>query len=117
MPKHKKTKLHNKAAHEHVNLRDSLCDGRTEAFKSCFRCQDGEETYYYDVVSLYPSVNALDKYPVGFEHFLNPTIEELLDASFVGVVKCDVIPPKTYLLPVLPETKDGKLYEWNLVFC
>ena len=65
MPKHKKTKLDNKAAHEHVNIRDSLCDGRTEAFKSCFRCQDGEETYHYDVVSLYPSVNALDKHPVG----------------------------------------------------
>ena len=66
MPKHKKTKLDNKAANEHINLRDSLFGGRTEAFKSYFKYQDGEEIYYYDVVSLYPSVNALDKYPVSF---------------------------------------------------
>ena len=96
MPKHKKTKLDNKAANEHINLRDSLFGGRTEAFKSYFKYQDGEEIYYYDVVSLYPSVNALDKSPVGFKQFYNPNIEEIFHESFIGVVKCDVIPPKRY---------------------
>jgi hypothetical protein len=46
---------------------------------------------------LYPSVNALDKYPIGFKQFFNPTIAEILDESCIGVVKCDVIPPKKYL--------------------
>jgi hypothetical protein len=58
---------------------------------------------------LYPSVNALDTYPIGFKQFYNPTIEEILDESFIGIVKCDVIPPKNLFVPVLPESKDGKL--------
>jgi hypothetical protein len=29
--------------------------------------------------------------------------------SFIGIVKCDVIPPKNLYTPVVPETKDGNL--------
>ena len=58
---------------------------------------------------MYPAADALDKYPVGFKQFYNPTIEELLDESLIGVVKCDVIPPKKLYVPVLHESKDGKL--------
>ena len=67
---------------------------------------DGEEIHYYDVVSLYPSVNVLDSYPVGFKQFYNPAIEEILDETFIGAVKCDVIPPKTIHGSVLPESTD-----------
>ena len=89
----KKENLERQAANEHINIRDSLFGGRTEAFKSYYKCDENEKGFYYDVVSLYPSVNALDKYPIGFKQFYDPTIEEILDESFIGVVKCDVIPP------------------------
>ena len=70
---------------------------------------DGEN-YYYDVVSLYPSVTALDKYPVGFKQFYNPTIEESLDESCIGVVKCDVIPPNTYMFLYYLKAKTETYY-------
>ena len=72
--------------------------------------------HYYDVVSLYPSGNALDKYSVSFKQFYNPTIEENLDEQFIGVVKCDVELPNNLYVPVLPESKDGKLlFNLNLM--
>jgi hypothetical protein len=105
----KKKKLERQAATEHINIRDALFGGRTEAFKSYYKCDENEQGLYYDVVSLYPTVNALDKYPIGFKQFYNPTIGEILDESFIGIVKCDVIPPKKIFVPVVPESKDGKL--------
>ncbi len=38
-------------------------------FKSYVKCVDDEHIYDYDVVSVYPSVNALDNYPVGLKQF------------------------------------------------
>ena len=102
-------KIELQAATEHIKIRDCLFGGRTEAFKSYYKCDENEKGFYYDVVSLYPSVNALDKYPIGFKQFYDPTIEEILDESFIGVVKCDVIPPKNLYVPVLPESQDGNL--------
>ena len=32
-----------------------------------------------------------------------------MDGSFIGVVKCDVTPPNNLYIPLLPETKNGKL--------
>jgi hypothetical protein len=51
---------------QHINIRDALFGGRTEAFKTYLKCERGQKIYYFDVVSLYPTVNALDVYPVGF---------------------------------------------------
>ena len=65
--------------------------------------------FYYDVVSLYPSVNALNKYPVGFREFDTPTIEEIINGELFGSVKCTVTPPTNLYVPVLPENKDNKL--------
>ena len=109
MTKLEKKELENKAELEHIELRDALFGGRTEAFKSYYKCNGNEQIFDYDIVSLYPSVNALDKYPVGFKQFYNPTIKEILDESFIGVVKCDVTPPTNLYIPVLPENSKGKL--------
>ena len=54
------------AENEHINIRDALFGGRTEGFKRYHKCEKNHKIFYYDVVSLYPSVNALDKYPIGF---------------------------------------------------
>ena len=64
----------------------------------------------YDVCIEYPTVNALDDYAIGFKQFYKPTVDEIMDDSFIGVVKCDVIPPTDLYIPVLPErvkTSDG----------
>ena len=94
---------------KHLNIRDALFGGRTEAFKSYVKCQDDEEIYYYDVVSLYPTVNALDKYPVGYKNHYMPTLDEISNGSFIGVVKCTVTPPTDLYIPVLPQSAESKL--------
>ena len=109
MSQEERIKIEYQAATNHINIRDCLFGGRTEGFKSYYKCDENEKGFYYDVVSLYPTVNALDRYPIGFKQFYKPTVEEILDDSFIGVVKCDVIPPKNLYVPVLPESKDGKL--------
>ena len=58
---------------------------------------------------LYPSVNALNKYPVGFKESYTPTIEQIINGDFFGIVKCTVTPPTNLYVPVLPENKDNKL--------
>ena len=74
-----RTKLERQAANEHINIRDSFCGRETEAFKSYYKCDENGKGLYHDVVSLYPTVNALYKCPIGFKQFYNPTIEQMLD--------------------------------------
>ena len=40
--------------------RHALSGGRREAFKSYVKCNEHQTIFYLDVVSLYPTVNALD---------------------------------------------------------
>jgi len=61
-----KTELEHNAKEQNINLRDALFGGRTEGFKSYHKCGKGQKIFYFDVVSLYPTVNALDYYAVGF---------------------------------------------------
>ena len=56
---------------------------------------------------MYPSVNALDDYAVGFKKYYKPNVDEIMDDSFIGIVKCEVVPPKNLYLPVLPERLKG----------
>ena len=56
----------NKAKKQKNKTRDSLYGCRTECFKVYVKCTDKQKIFYFDVVSLYPTVNALDDYAVGF---------------------------------------------------
>ena len=94
---------------QHLHTRDALMGGRTEAFKSYLKCNEDEKIRYVDYVSLYPTVNALDDYAVGFPKYGNITPDDILNDSFIGLVKCDVKPPKDLYIPVLPDNSDGKL--------
>ena len=58
---------------------------------------------------MYPSVNALDDYAVGFSKYVNITSDDILKDKFFGVVKCDVIPPEKLYIPILPDNEDCKL--------
>ena len=64
--------------------------GRTECFKRY-------------VVSLYPTVSALDDYAVGFRRYVDVTVTDTLNDNFIGLIKCDVIPPDNLYIPVLPD--------------
>jgi len=64
--------------------------------------------YYYDIVSLYPSVNFHSSYPIGHPsaiHVENKPVEwrSPNDYSWKGLLKVFVVPPReTLLIPVLP---------------
>eukprot|EP00971_Amphidinium_carterae_P348504 6490527-Amphidinium_carterae.2 len=97
------------ARHQNIITRNGLCGGRTEGFKSYLKCCKRQKIFYVDVCSLYPSVNALDDYAVGFKKYVNITVDDILSDKFIGLVKCDVIPPKDLYIPVLPDNSNGKL--------
>ena len=105
------------AREQKINIRDALFGGRTESFKSFVKCNENQEIYYYDVVSLYTTVNALDKYAVGFKrpvHILNQSdfnklVYRIRNGSFCGVVKVDITPAKNVYVLVMPDNSNGTL--------
>ena len=91
--------------------------GRTEAFKSYEKCNDNQHIFYIDVVSPYPTVNALGDYAVGFNKYIDTTSDDILNGKFIGLVKCDITPPTNLYVPVLPDNTNGKLlFHLNPVF-
>ena len=104
-----KAEIEDKAQKQNIRTRDALCGGRTEAFKSYVKCNKHQKIFYLDVCSLYPTVNALDDYAVGFKKYVDITAEDILSDNFIGLVKCDIEPPKNLYVPVLPDNSNGKL--------
>ena len=104
-----KKELEEEARQANVKPRDALFGGRTEGFKSYVKCNKHQKIFYLDVCSLYPTVNALDDYAVGFRQYANVTVDDIKSNKFIGLVKCDVVPPKDLYVPVLPDNSDGKL--------
>ncbi len=105
-----KLEIEEMAKNQNIKTRDALHGGRTEAFKTYSICStSNQQIYYFDVVSLYPTVNALDDYAVGFKKYVNITVDDIKKNNFIGLVKCDVQPPEDLYIPVLPEINDGKL--------
>ena len=104
--------LEQQAKDQSLTIRDALFGGRTEAFKTYHKCNDDEKVFYYDVVSLHPSVNALDEYAVGFRKYVKMTLDDLdnvRSGKFVGIMKVDITPPKDLYAPVLPDNSNVKL--------
>jgi len=104
-----KIELEEQARNQYINVRDALFGGRTEGFKSYHKCNEDEKIFYHDVVSLYPTVNALDTYAVRFSKYVNITSDDILSGKFFGIAKVDIEPPKNLYVPVLPDNSQGKL--------
>ncbi len=108
-----KNDLENKAKQQTITIRDALFGGRTEGFKSYHKCKKSHRIFYFDVVSLYPTVNALDFYAVGFSKYVTTTVDDIRSGKFFGLAKVDIEPPKQLYVPVLPDNKykgnEGKL--------
>jgi hypothetical protein len=95
--------IEQQASDEPIQIRDALFGGRTECVNTYVKCTQGQKIFHFDITSEYPTVNALDDYPVDFKQVYKPTIEEIMDDSFIGIVKCSVVPPKDLYIPVLPD--------------
>jgi len=104
-----KKDIEDHAKNQNINIREALFGGRTEAFKSYFKCNENQQILYYDVCSLYPTVNALDDYAIGYKRYVTITADDIASGEFFGVAKVDVIPPKDLYIPVLPDNSEGKL--------
>ena len=55
-----------------------LCLGGELKLLNHIKCNSYQKLFYYDVVSLYPTVNALDPYAVGFKKYVNITVNMLI---------------------------------------
>ena len=97
------------AREQNINVRDALFGGRTEAFKSWVKCNENQKIFYDDVTSLYPTVNALDDYAVGFKQYVNITVDDIRTGKFFGVAKVNISPPKDLYVPVIPDNTKNKL--------
>ena len=58
---------------------------------------------------MYPTVNALDDYAIGFKKYVKIEPEDILSGKFFGIAKVDITPPKDLYIPVLPDNSKGKL--------
>lgn len=78
-------------------------------FKCIRNVVRAKPTFHVDVVSLYPTVNALDEYAVGYRRDINATVEDILQDRFVGLVRFEAIPNKNLKIHVLPDNANGTL--------
>ena len=95
-----------------IKIRDSLYGGRTSPATLYKDCYNGGRIHYVDFVSLYPSVQFYNEFPVG-----DPTVDvveernrEFLEKEMkkdkcdrrCGFIKCKIVPPYCSYFPVLP---------------
>uniref|UniRef100_A0A1I8J3Y8 DNA-directed DNA polymerase n=1 Tax=Macrostomum lignano TaxID=282301 RepID=A0A1I8J3Y8_9PLAT len=94
-----------------IRLEEALFSGRTEAFVPHAEATETVELRYRDVVSLYPTVNKFDKYPVG--HPVHHPEPHLLDeqqlAWYFGIAEVSILPPTNLHIPLLPAKISKKL--------
>ena len=105
----KKEGLEKDAKQQTINVRHALFGSRTEAFATYCRTTGSQQMHYRDVVSLYPTVNAMGDYAVDYADYVKTTPEEIASGEFFGMVKLDMIPPTDLRIPVLPDNSKGKL--------
>ena len=68
--------------------------------KLTYDFKEGEKGRYVDFVSLYPTVQFYNEYPVGHpEKIFSP---KRYDPEWFGLVKCKIFPPRHLYHPVLP---------------
>lgn len=93
-----------------LDPRDSFFGGRTECFKTFYKCKPGEEIRYYDVCSLYPYVNKFCKNVVGVPKVVvGPACNDIDLATVDGLIKLRVYPPTRLYHPILPLRLHNKL--------
>ena len=86
---------------EPLNPRDAFFGGRTNITKLTYDFKENESGGYVDFVSLYPTVQFFEKYPIGHPTKIIDPIK--YDNDWFGFIKCKVNPPRGLYHPVLPQ--------------
>ena len=93
-----------------LNPRDALYGGRTEVFstyKKITNTLSCSRMNYFDIMSLYPSVNLFDDYPINHEtRYYN---QKKWKTDWFGLAKISILPPRKLYHPVLPMKINNKL--------
>ena len=102
-----------------IKIRDSLYGGRTSPAVLYKDCYAGGRIHYVDFVSLYPSIQYFNEFPVGQpiidvveernKAFLEKEMKKNKSDRICGFIKCKIIPPACLYFPVLPVRIDNKL--------
>ena len=100
---------------ENCTPRDCLFGGRTENTCLYYQAKEGEKIMYFDVTSLYPTVNKYDEYPIKHPRIIRCNFDYDLNAYF-GMIRAKVLPPKNLLHPVLPVKANMGVDGEKLVF-
>ena len=105
----------------YITPRDALHGGHTEVFREACDVYERDATIeYLDIVSLYPTVNAMDLYPTGKKNvYTGKTLEfdfprepnesnlqyiyRIINGGFCGFIKIDIGLDQTAHIPVLPQ--------------
>ncbi|XP_072377781.1 uncharacterized protein [Diabrotica undecimpunctata] len=90
---------------EPLKPREAFFGGRTNAIKLNVT---GKKLRYIDIVSLYPTVQYYDQYPVG--HPTKIHAPEVYDPNWFGLVHCQILPPTDLYHPVLPVKTDKLMF-------
>ena len=56
----------------------------------------------------------MDDYAVGLKKYVNIRVEDILNDRFIGLVECDVLPPRNLYKPVLLDNPDGEKLLFHL---
>uniref|UniRef100_A0A1I8I145 DNA-directed DNA polymerase n=1 Tax=Macrostomum lignano TaxID=282301 RepID=A0A1I8I145_9PLAT len=95
-----------------LKMEDALYGGRVECFIPHAVASETETLKYRDVVSLYPTVQSKDPYPIGHpvQHPTPQTLNSDALASYFGIAKVTVLPPSDLHIPLLPYRVQKKLF-------
>ena len=90
-----------------LDIKEAFKGGRKNAVKLKHEVSGDEKIHHIDIVSLYPTVNKHEAYPIGHPEII---VSDFKDArEYFGVVKCIVKAPPRDIFPVLPMTINDKL--------
>lgn len=95
----------------HIKIREVLKGGWCETIRPYYSIQNDEKIAYADYVSMYPWIVAAKPLPV-FGHvkiFIGDECSSMDLYAIDGIIKCDVLPPKDVLFPILPVKVSGRL--------
>uniref|UniRef100_A0AC34RI45 DNA-directed DNA polymerase n=1 Tax=Panagrolaimus sp. JU765 TaxID=591449 RepID=A0AC34RI45_9BILA len=92
----------------YISPREFLLGGRVSPMMLHCIPEKDEEIRFFDIKSLYPSVNFQAEYPIGIPEIITVPIAEqnvnwTKPQNFIkGILQVFVVPPKNLLVPVLP---------------
>jgi hypothetical protein len=97
-----------------LDPRHAFSGGRVGPLSLLYNASEGEKISYLDVVSLYPHTLYSTSFPVGMPElidFKNKSVKwrSSADNPYLGLIKCQVLPPHNLIIPVLPLKVGGRL--------